>query len=450
MEKEQDITRREFLKSAATVAAASSLPGFGTPGILSAQSAGNPIRYGFIGTGTEGCTLLKFLATIPEGRCIATCDIYPPNLKKGVETIGSNPETYVEYKKMLERKDMDAVLIATPLNLHAQMVVDSLNAGKHVFVEKTMYFKEEEGDMIRKAMADNPKLVLQVGLQRRSSVLYQVAMEMIRKGALGKVMFVRAQWHRNGNWRRPVPDPKFERLINWRMYKEYSAGLLAELASHQTDIANWAIGSEPVSVFATGGIDYWKDGRETCDNVEAIYEYPDGQKMVWSSITYNAHLDFDEQILGDQGTLIITLANGEKCLYYREEVAKVSSGTGKENWWAGATVTNQAPQVAIPIFPDPSAGKQLGFVDREVRYAKHWLASMGIYQYEEPHDPWWSELHNFLLSVRDGKPIIAPFALGMADAQGVIYGNRSIETGQKIYWPGAEPQKETAKAGKTA
>jgi predicted dehydrogenase len=278
MDKEQDVTRREFLKSAATVAvAASSLTGLGAPAILSAQSAGNPVRYGFIGTGTEGCTLLKFLATIPEGRCIASCDIYPPNLKKGVETIGSNPETYTEYRKMLERKDMDAVMIATPLNLHAQMVVDGLNAGKHVFVEKTMYFKEEEGEMIRKAMADNPNLVLQVGLQRRSSVLYQVAIEMIRKGALGKIMFVRAQWHRNSNWRRPVPEPKLERQINWRMYKEYSGGLLAELASHQIDIANWAIGAEPMSVFATGGINYWKDGRETCDNVEAIYEYPGGQ-----------------------------------------------------------------------------------------------------------------------------------------------------------------------------
>jgi predicted dehydrogenase len=439
MEKEQDVTRREFLKTAATVAAAT---GIGAPAILSAQNAGNPVRYGFIGTGTEGCTLLKFLATIPEGRCIATCDIYPPNLKKGVETIGSNPETYVEYKKMLERKDMDAVLIATPLNLHAQMVVDALNAGKHVFVEKTMYFKEEEGEMIHKAMADNPKLVLQVGLQRRSSVLYQVAMEMIRKGALGRIMFVRAQWHRNNNWRRPVPDPKLERLINWRMYKEYSGGLLAELASHQIDIANWAFGAEPISVYATGGINYWKDGRETCDNVQAIYEYPEGKRLVWSSILCNAHLDFDEQIMGDRGTIIITLGKG---IYYREEVAKVSAGNGKENWWAGATVANAAPQQGIPIFIEQGNPTDLGFMDREMRYAKHWLASMGIYNYEEPHDPWWSELHNYLLSVRDGKPIIAPFALGMADAQGVIYGNRSIETGQKVYWPGAEPQKETKK-----
>ncbi len=437
MEKDQDVSRRKFLKTAAGVGA-SSLAGIGAPAILSAPSSGNPVRYGFIGTGTEGCTLLKFLATLPEGNCVATCDIYPPNLKKGVETIGSNPETYTDYQKLLERKDMDAVLIATPLNLHAQMVVDSLNAGKHVFVEKTMYFKEEEGAMIRKAMQANPRLVLQVGLQRRSSVLYQVAVEMIRKGALGKVMFVRAQWHRNNNWRRPVPDQQYERLINWRMYKEYSGGLLAELASHQIDVANWAFGSEPVSVYATGGIDYWKDGRETCDNVEAIYEYPEGRKLVWSSILCNAHLDFSEQIMGDRGTLIISAL--QKCMYFREDVPKVSTGGGKENWWAGATVTNAAPQEGIPVFPDPVAANQLGFVNREVTYAKHWLSSMGIYNYEEPHDPYWSELHNFLLSVRDGKPIVAPFELGMLDAQGVIYGNRSIDTGQRVYWPGKEPE----------
>ena len=447
MEKEQDVTRRQFLKTAATVAAASSLTGLGAPAIINAQSDGNPIRYGFIGTGTEGCTLLKFLATIPEGRCIATCDIYPPNLKKGVETIGSNPETYTEYRKMLERKDMDAVMIAVPLNLHTQMVVDALNAGKHVFVEKTMYFKEDEGEMIRKAMADHPKLVLQVGLQRRSSVLYQVATEMIRKGALGKIMLVRAQWHHNGNWRRPVADPKFERLINWRMYKEYSGGMLAEFASHQIDIANWAFGSVPRSVFATGGIDYWKDGREVCDNVEAIYEYADGKKLVWTAILFNGHLSFSEQIIGDQGTLEITLGKG---MYYREPVAKVSPGNGKENWWAGATVSNQAAQAGIPIFPEQGVMGQLGFMDREMRYAKHWLASMGIYQYEEPHDPWWSELHNFLLSVRDGKPIIAPFSIGVGDAQGVIYGNRSVETGQRVYWPGSEPQKEAVKGSKVA
>jgi predicted dehydrogenase len=431
MEKEQDVTRRAFLKGAAAVAAASVLPAAGAPAILATPNPSNQVRFGMIGTGTEGCTLLGFATTIPDARCISTCDIYPPNLKKGVETIGTNPDTYVEYRKMLERKDLDAVYVVTPLSLHAQMVIDALDAGKHVFVEKTMFFKEEEADQIRKASAAHPKQVLQVGLQRRSSVLYQVAMQMIRKGALGKVMFVRAQWHRNSNWRRPVPDPKYERLINWRMYREYSGGLMAELASHQIDVTNWAFEAEPLSVVATGGIDYWKDGRETCDNIEAIFEYPGGRKLLYSSILYNTHFEFNEQIMGDGGTLIITLGNG---MYYREPVAKVTAAGAKEDWWAGATVTTQAAQVGIPIFPERT-NEQGSFLDREVRYAKHWLASMGIYEYEEPHDPWWTEQHNFFASIRDGKPIIAPLDIGVADALGVIYGNRAVDTGQKVLWP---------------
>jgi predicted dehydrogenase len=432
MENERDVTRRDFLKTAAAVAAASALPSVGAPAILANPGPNNVVNYGMIGTGTEGCTLLKFLATIPEGRCIATCDIYPPNLKKGVETIGSNPQTYEDYRKMLERKDLDAIMVVTPLNLHAQMVTDALSAGKHVFVEKTMYFKEDEEDKIRKASEQYPKQALQVGLQRRSSLLYQVAIEMIRKGALGKVLFVRANWHRNSNWRRPVPDPKFERLINWRMYKEYSGGLFAELASHQLDVANWAFGADPISVVATGGVDYWKDGREVCDNIQAIYEYSGGRKFMWSGVLYNEHFQFEEEIMGDQGTLIITLGKG---LFYREPVAKVSKAGLKENWWAGATVSKAATQEGIPIFPEHTGNGETGFVDREMLYAKRWLASMGIYKYEEPHDPWWSEMSNFMATIREGKPVIAPLEIGVADAQGVIYGNRAVETGQKVFWP---------------
>ena len=109
---------------------------------------------------------------------------------------------------------IDAVLICTPLNLHAPMVIDALRAGKHVFIEKCLIFKEEEGERIRKVAEGHPQQVLQVGIQRRSSALYKVAMQMARKGAIGKVLLVRAQWHMNNDWRRPVSDAKYERLIN--------------------------------------------------------------------------------------------------------------------------------------------------------------------------------------------------------------------------------------------
>jgi len=97
-------------------------------------------------------------------------------------------------------------------------------------------------------------------------------------------------------------------------------------------------------------------------------------------------------------------------------------------------VTQQAAQQGIPLFPERGNGEG-GFLDREVRYAKRWLASMGIYDYEEAHDPWWSEMDNFLRSIRDGKPVVVPLEVGVADARGVIYGNRAIETGQKVFWP---------------
>ncbi len=115
MENEHDITRRDFLKTAATVAAASALPNVGAPAILADPGPNDAVGYGFIGTGTQGCTLLKFLTTIPAGRCVATCDIYPPNLKKGVETIGNRPVTYEDYRRLLDRKDINAVLIETSL-----------------------------------------------------------------------------------------------------------------------------------------------------------------------------------------------------------------------------------------------------------------------------------------------------------------------------------------------
>jgi hypothetical protein len=181
--------------------------------------------------------------------------------------------------------------------------------------------------------------------------------------------------------------------------------------------------------------------------VEAIYEYPEGKKLLWSSILYNAHLEYNEQIMGDRGTLIITLGKG---MYYHEAVPKVSTGASKENWWAGATVTRLAPQEGIPIFPEGGANGELGLMDREVRFAKRWLASMGIYNYEELHDPWWSEMHNFMLSVREGKPVIVPLEVGVADALAVIYGNRAVETGQKVFWPQAQPLKEIRKEANRA
>ncbi|MGQ9731348.1 MAG: Gfo/Idh/MocA family protein, partial [Candidatus Zipacnadales bacterium] len=198
------------------------------------------------------------------------------------------------------------VIIAVPLNLHCEMTLAALEAGKHVFCEKMMSYSIEQGrQMVRKQRETG--LVLQIGHQRRYNPTYLHALNLIEKEkVLGRITHIRALWHRNGDWRRPVPDPKLERLINWRLYKESSQGLMAELGSHQVDVANWVLGAVPTAVVGMGTKGYWNDGRDIHDDVEVLYEYPNGVKMVYTSLTQNAYDDYYEQIMGDEGTLVLT------------------------------------------------------------------------------------------------------------------------------------------------
>jgi len=157
------LSRRDFLKSSAAVTASTAISTFGAPAIIQAQSLMNPVNYGFIGSGRQGCNHLKHLSTIKTGRCAVISDIYPPNLKKGVETIGGNPETIPDkdpfaYRKLLDRKDIEAVFIVTPYHLHVPMILDALSAGKHVFVEKCLMKTEDQIPKVYKAANAHPNL----------------------------------------------------------------------------------------------------------------------------------------------------------------------------------------------------------------------------------------------------------------------------------------------------
>ena len=442
----RELTRREFTKSMAVLAAALGMPDLEVPDLSAdANAGGGVVAWAMIGTGARGTTLLRQLSKTQFGRCVALCDVYPVNLNKGLRTIGGNPAATDDYRRVLERKDVDAVLIATPLHLHAPMTLDALSAGKHVFVEKAMVFQEKEVKQVKEAAAANPKLVFQVGLQRRYSLLYRMAMEMIHKGALGKVTHIRAQCHRDSNWRRPVTDPKLERLINWRMYREYSGGLMAEQGSHQLDVASWALGAEPRSAVGFGGIDYWKDGRETYDNVQCLLEYPGGEKLIYSSITTNAHYGYSEQIMGDQGTLELTLEGPTgKGMFWREAKREVSLAEAKEQYGlTGATVTARALQKGVPLIPDGEAPANQSLTRKEMRYARRWLAEKGWYEVSEPRDPVFVQLEHFLLCVRDVLKPVADVHVGAADSLAVIYSNRAMDENRRVYWPQYEPGSES-------
>ena len=216
---------------------------------------------------------------------------------------------------MLEDKSIDAVIIATPLNSHCEMALDSFDSGKSVFCEKSLGITMDECLAIYNKHISTGNIFFS-GQQRLFDPRYIKTMELVHSGVIGDISAIRSYWFRNGDWRRPVPSPELERLINWRLYDEYSLGLMTELACHQLQIGSWAMRSIPEKVMGHGAITFWKDGREVYDNVCCIYVFDNGVKMTYESVISNKFYGLEEQILGHLGTI-----EPEKGKYYFEKVA---------------------------------------------------------------------------------------------------------------------------------
>lgn len=301
--------RREFLKEfgayAGSTAFLASIPWIkvfaGEEGKNRAPS--DRLRLGIVGVGSRGHALLQNLLEIENVEIAAVCDNYEPHFQRAIESTFGKARAFYNYRKMLdEMPHMDGVVIATPLHEHAHITLDFLNAGIHVFCEKAMARNLEDAKKMKDTAVASGK-ILQIGQQRLFNPVYLNALERVRTGEIGRITQVRAFWHRNNDWRRPVPSPELERKINWRLYSEYSGGLMTELATHQLQVANWFIDQVPTQVRGSGSICYWKDGREVYDQVALVYDYPGGAKCIYDSLISNKHYGLEEQIMGDKGTI---------------------------------------------------------------------------------------------------------------------------------------------------
>lgn len=321
-EQEVDLNLRQFLKSMGMMvgggALLASAPWLSscTPEKIAAVK-GEKARIALIGTGSRGQYHIDNLKKIPFAEIVAVCDNYAPALQKAIE-LCPGARAYTDYRKLLEDKEVDGIVIATPLNWHARMVLDGLAAGKHVFCEKAMARTLNECRSIYDAYRHTDR-ALYFCMQRMFDEKYTKGMEMIRSGLIGDVVGMRCHWFRNADWRRPVPSPELERKINWRLYRESSGGLMTELACHQLEVCNWATHKMPVEVMGMGDIVYWKDGREVYDSVNVIYRCSDGRKITYESLISNKYNGMEDEILGSRGTM--HLARG---LYYLEEDHSVS------------------------------------------------------------------------------------------------------------------------------
>ena len=329
---EKWVTRRNFMRLGAGFVAA----GAGAnvtllePKLLRASVMLPPsdrVRFASIGTGVRGCELLKASLLVPGVECVAACDLYDGRHLAARESVKKEVPTTRNYKEILERKDVDAVIVAVTDHRHRKVFEDACAAGKDVYCEKPMSHTVDDGfamvDAARKA-----NRIVQVGSQRVSSILYAKAKEIYDSGKLGDVFFIDAYWDRNsasGAWVYPIPPDASEQTIDWnaflegaakrpfdpvrffrwRCFVDYGEGLAGDLFVHLISGIHFITGTNSVAQRAqsTGGLFRWKDGREFPDLIDTFYDYPNFRVAV----RCNLNNDGGEFIAfyGTQGTMVI-------------------------------------------------------------------------------------------------------------------------------------------------
>lgn len=289
-------TRRTFLGAATAAGFASSLAVGQSNGRT--LSANDKIQIALIGCGGMGQTDAKSSTATGQTKLVAASDCYDGRLERMKEVYGQDIFTTRNYQEILARPDIDAILIGAPDHWHQRIAVDALKAKKHVYCEKPMVQKVEDGHAILEAEKASGKL-LQVGSQRVSSIVYKKAQELYRSGAIGKINLVEAWWDRNsatGAWEYAVPLdastktcdwPQFQgrahkaewdpnRFFRWRCYQDYGTGVAGDLFVHLFSGLHFIIGATgPTRIFSTGGLRFWTDGRDVPDVLFGMYDYPE-------------------------------------------------------------------------------------------------------------------------------------------------------------------------------
>ncbi len=375
---------------------------------LSKRLFRDKVQVGVIGTGGRGQGLIKVIGKLEGADVVACCDIQKDRLEAGLKYAADGAKGYSNYKAILDDSSIDAVVIATPLHLHFEMVRDAIDAGKHVYCEKTLTLTIEDALALGPIIKDSSK-VFQVGYQHRYNPLYQKVKDIIKGDEFGPLSHVECYWNRNGDWRRPVSDPKLERLINWRMYREYSGGLMAELSSHQMNIVQWITESHPVKVQGYGGIDYWKDGRETFDNINAHFIFDDGLKVDCTCLTTNAQMGFQMKFYGKNATIQIMRGDGYQARLWVEPTYMMAISDESADVDAVSGATAQLKQGEPILIYDAKPG-------------------------HEDAEPTIHALAHFVTCILENKTPIVSYDSGRDSAISVALANKAMQTGQTIKW----------------
>ena len=303
------------------------------------QSANSKIRIATIGIGGMGSGDTRFALQLPGVELAAVADIYDGRLERAREVWGKQIFTTRDYREVLARRDIDAVIVATPDHWHSRITIDALNAGKDVYCEKPMVHDVSEGPAVIEAQKKSGR-ILQIGSQYVSSMIFQKAQDLLKTGAVGELNLVEAWLDRNtalGAWQYSIPPdasesnidwdrflgnaPKrpFEpiRLFRWRNYGDYGTGVAGDLYVHLLSGLHFATGSlGPTRIYSTGGVRFWKDGRDAPDVVLSLFEYPKTASHPEFTLALRVNLasggvteSFGYRFVGSEGTMNVTMSN---------------------------------------------------------------------------------------------------------------------------------------------
>ena len=376
-------SRREFIK--ATGAGTAALLAYPTATVLGANDR---VRIGMIGVGARGQELLKQVLAVANVQLVAIADIYSRR-RDEARHLASGIETLDDHRRLLEIKDIDGIIVASPLHVHARHFLDTIAAGKDLYCEKTMTWSIAEADQCL-AAAQKSDRVIQIGLQHESSGALADTKKWVKTGSLGKITQVESWMSRNsrhgeGQWVRAVPSDctaenvnwsaflngRHERpfdaykFINWRLFWEFSGGNIAENMVHQLA---WIMSvldlPLPSAAYMSGGVFSEKDGREVPDTIAVTLDFPD-MTYTWQSTFSNSRYGLGERLLGSDGTVehvagatdMVTGRSQESTKYFPEPVNRPNgsafiSDTPDQNHmanWIDCIRSRKTPNASVEI-----------------------------------------------------------------------------------------------------
>jgi predicted dehydrogenase len=440
------LNRRNFLKHAGLAAAATQIP------LLSfAQEArkigpNDRINVALIGAGGRGQGITKTALTIPGIKLVAVADSYDGRLAHAKELWGEGTPnggvfTTRDYKEVLARADVDAVIIGTPDHWHRQISLDSMAAGKDVYCEKPMIHEYADGPLMIEGAKKHGR-ILQIGSQRVSNIIYMKAKELLAAGAIGKLNMVQGHWDRNsaqGAWEYTVPDdanektcdwpgfqgsaPKHawdpERFFQWRKYKDYGTGVAGDLFVHLFSGTHFVTGSHgPTKAYATGGIRFWNDGRDVPDVLLGLYDYGDWNLELRVNFVNGGEESEGFTFTGTEGTMEITGSGVvvNKVPHEKGPGFSVDSFTNRMQAQLKQEYIEQHPQDLRPLANSLSGTT----VER--------YAAPRLYNDVADH------FRNFFDSMRTRKAPIEDATFGYRAAGAALLSNLSLEKGTAVHW----------------